>query len=249
MYSLWHTSSGDVVAEDVGSDDEVQVGQAIQAVQAYGHITSIESGTRTKTKKRKAECNQEAKYQRISPAAVPAPTCPHSQGNDAPVCWDCMEDGHVTDFVEGSPPGCDSPRPYQKHSRRREDNSSWGGSTLRGRPSLDKSSMLPEWHPPEPGLEAQYLFDASMPGNQVSELPFHESSLPVAFFGSISFAFYGVGDVRSPFSWSLRQWYRKTVTGVSLVDLIMLHFLHLFAISLLCTKIVSHELTPTCHSR
>lgn len=137
-----------------------------QIMGTYGNNISIETGTETKNKDIKD--TKRSKPKKTILAAVSSPTCPHSEGNSAPVCWDCTEQGHVEQDAEFSSLTTDSIRLFRKHVRHGEDNSSWGGSTLAGS-TLGKWSTSPGWHPRESGFEPRYPGSVSAPGNQVSK--------------------------------------------------------------------------------
>jgi hypothetical protein len=119
------------------------------------HPNCIESKARPGSKR--------TKKTKGKPAACAALT--HLYGDNAPVCWDCMEEGHVEQLEDGCSPRSDSLKRLRKQLNWDGQGSSWGGSTL------GESSMLPEWCGPEPGLEPRYPGSASTPGDQVSEAP------------------------------------------------------------------------------
>lgn len=89
---------------------------------------------------------------RIATAASPA-TCPHSKAANAPYCWDCAEAGHVAqwdDFADfGHGDGFSRQKGLYEHGR----YVSWSASNAS---TLGTPSTLPEWHPPEPGIEPVY---------------------------------------------------------------------------------------------
>jgi hypothetical protein len=107
-------------------------------------------------------------YEYSTPDPASMPDCPHAEGEAyAPICWDCAEEGHVESY--GVSPASDSIRMLKRKLARRNENSSYGGSTVGSRGS---QSLFPEWHPPEQGLEMRYIGGFPAPGNQVSFLEF-----------------------------------------------------------------------------
>ncbi|KAK6189293.1 hypothetical protein LQW54_013410 [Pestalotiopsis sp. IQ-011] len=97
------------------------------------------------------ERNEQLPAYRVATAASP-PTCPHSSSVEAPICWDCTEAGHVLqedDFSHLRREGLRRQRELYERDRR-------GSWTASNDSTLGTTSTLPEWLPPEPGLEVVY---------------------------------------------------------------------------------------------
>jgi hypothetical protein len=104
-----------------------------------------------------------------SPTRSRLSQCPHAAGKNAPVCWDCSEEGHVGSDGSKSPV---SPawvrmnRKMKKGFAFFDDHSSMRSSTVRSESTL-------EWHPPEPGIEVDKSPDSrkAQPGLEVHTGP------------------------------------------------------------------------------
>ncbi|KAI3336326.1 hypothetical protein HD806DRAFT_1958 [Xylariaceae sp. AK1471] len=86
-------------------------------------------------------------------ASTSNPLCPHSNGKGLPVCWDCVEEGHINASSEADDGGNISPtwqklKKFRRSFRFREGGSSTSSTSLTG-----TQSSAPEVHPPEEGLE------------------------------------------------------------------------------------------------
>ncbi|KAI0153457.1 hypothetical protein BJ166DRAFT_500417 [Pestalotiopsis sp. NC0098] len=98
------------------------------------------------------ERNDQPPAYRVVTAASP-PTCPHSSSVEAPICWDCTEAGHVLQEDDFSRLRREGLRKQRELLCERGRHGSW---TASNDSTLRTPSTLPEWHPPEPGLEAVY---------------------------------------------------------------------------------------------
>ncbi|KAK6085349.1 rab protein geranylgeranyltransferase component A [Seiridium cupressi] len=131
----------------------------------YGNddFNSIVSGNKNSPKTKKGIKSKKMRETKAGPGpqtVVTVTTCPHADGSVAPVCWDCIEEDHARREDDFSSLEGDSIRRCGRPSQVNAESSSWGGSTL------EKASILPEWHPPEPGLETRYPDGVSTPANQ-----------------------------------------------------------------------------------
>ncbi|KAI1075369.1 hypothetical protein F5B20DRAFT_585335 [Whalleya microplaca] len=92
-------------------------------------------------------------------------SCPHSDGKNAPICWDCAEQGHVSQRG-GRSPRWESFNKIKKTLRSRQNKSTTEKS------AAVVQSSAPEVHPPAEGLEVGVPnLRTSQPGLEVLSGP------------------------------------------------------------------------------
>lgn len=129
------------------------------------------------------ESNDQLPAYRVATAASP-PTCPHSSLVEAPICWDCTEAGHVLQEDDFSRLRREGLRRQRELLCERGRRGSW---TASNDSTLGTPSTLPEWHPPEPGLEVVYSSMFARGAQVSTDFPLY-LSFPTLFYESFECA-------------------------------------------------------------